>query len=801
MKQIVTMFMVFLIVIIPVSISTAGEIRGFETATDLTITHTDTGCTLHLPDYGTLNRPGYPELPARRIMLALPPGVQATSVTLTDSTVTRLECVGPLRPVSPSCVLAPPGFAPRHHADTLRVYSENMAGMTHRTALYPESVVAIAGTGSYRQVPYACIEIRPVQYDPVTGELIHHQDITYTVTYESNAAVSDATPLAPLAGNFLQDARCLFANFADVESLYTRPADLSSNEKTRETADYIILTSESLVHAITASSFVTWKQNLNFRVKIVTIEDPELMSQPGRDLAEQIRNYLRANYLSWNTRYLLIVGSTATIPMRYCYPNPQDHSHKPDDPMDIGGEVPTDYFYADLSLPESESWDADGDGFAGEYGEDAPDFAADIYVGRIPTNRPAWITYTLDKLAAFEQDTGSWKNTVLHGGAFWYVTNEDNNGMPAYDGATCMNEMETNLMTGMTVSHYSEQEGLETSVFDWPGLNFDDFTADWRNGSYGIVNWGAHGSPSGAAQKIWAWDDGDLIPETSNPNEFDWPFFISTSAQLDDDYLCYFVAISCLIGCPEASSYGNIGIDFLSKPGWGPCAAVLGATRIAYGRSGWPENPGGSESTCYEFNRYVIDGPDGPEPAGDALYDAKLYCHTQFPVEHFSENWTQFNYNLYGDPSQVRLGIAETPTPLPTATPTPVTSPTPQPTSTPSCNDYETILGMPDHMFSAGSPCGCWVDLCNPDAEPRENVLLFVVLDVYGALYCAPSFSDNDCYPLNVSPGHARLEVLPMFAWPDGCGAAEGLKWYAGMVDALDMTLLGGVDTWEFGYR
>ncbi len=98
--------------------------------------------------------------------------------------------------------------------------------------------------------------------------------------------------------------------------------------------------------------------------------------------------------------------------MRYCYPDPTNHRF---DIFDwTSGEVPTDYYYADLSSSDADSWDLDGDGYYGEYEQDNPDFFPEVYVGRIPSNIQSRITYTLDKIVTFEQDTGEWKNNALN---------------------------------------------------------------------------------------------------------------------------------------------------------------------------------------------------------------------------------------------------------------------------------------------------------------------------------------------------------------------------------------------------
>ena len=168
--------------------------------------------------------------------------------------------------------------------------------------------------------------------------------------------------------------------------------------------DYVIITDNNLVDSITSSTFLAWKESLGFNIKILETSDSLIQDQIGDDLPAKIRNFLREYYQTWGINYVLIVGSHETIPMRYCYPDPDNHN------FDIyswsnGGEVPTDYYYADLSNSDDESWDSDGDGYYGEFTEDHPDFKAEIYVGRTPTSDPLKIVYALDKIVSYEQDT------------------------------------------------------------------------------------------------------------------------------------------------------------------------------------------------------------------------------------------------------------------------------------------------------------------------------------------------------------------------------------------------------------
>ena len=417
-----------------------------------------------------------------------------------------------------------------------------------------------------------------------------------------------------------------------------------------QTYDYVIITDDDLIDSITSSGFIDWKESNGFNLKIVSITDSEITSQQGNDLAEKIRNFLRQYYLEWGINYVLIVGNYEKIPMRYCYPDPNNHRF---DIFDYtAGEVPTDYYYADLSSSDADSWDLDGDGYYGEFGEDDPDFEPEVAVGRIPTKNAARITYTLEKTIAFEQDTSNWKTSALNAGAFFYFTNQNNNGRPSMDGAVLSYYIEQDLMDGWTVSHYSEQEGLETSEYDWPALNQNSFISDWKNGQYSIVNWQGHGWTNRVAHCVWSSDDGDDVPEDS---EISWPNFISTNSDLDDDYPSIVTAVSCYVGCPEIYSVSNLGIDLLTNPSIGAAVGVVASARSPYGSIGWsPSNPGGSDSIIYEFNKNMIVNQ---QRVGDALYNSKYYCNYNYGWNEYYEYIDVYTFNLYGDPSLVLQGI------------------------------------------------------------------------------------------------------------------------------------------------
>ncbi len=153
-------------------------------------------------------------------------------------------------------------------------------------------------------------------------------------------------------------------------------------------------------------------------------------------------------------------------------------------------------------------------------------------------------------------------------------------------------------------------------------------------------------------------------------------------------------------------------------------------------------------------------------------------------------------------PSPTPTSPASSPTATPTGSPSPTVTRTavPSPTPTGSCGLTGSYVWMPSHDFTPGDVCRVDVDLCNSLGTALPDTHLFVILDVHGSLFFAPSFGAFDFYRFNVAEGETRVTVIPPFVWPDGTGSASGLMWYAGMTDPGMSALVGTYSTWEFGW-
>lgn len=137
----------------------------------------------------------------------------------------------------------------------------------------------------------------------------------------------------------------------------------------------------------------------------------------------------------------------------------------------------------------------------------------------------------------------------------------------------------------------------------------------------------------------------------------------------------------------------------------------------------------------------------------------------------------------------------------PTPTPTAPMTPTPEPTQTCSLG---VALWMPLDIYSPGDTCQCLVTVCNDTGSILTDYPLFVILDIAGALYFAPSFNpDFDHYLMDYPSfpeGESIVEILPSFQWPSGAGSFHSVHWYAGLTTPDMSQLAGNYDMFTFGW-
>ncbi len=280
-----------------------------------------------------------------------------------------------------------------------------------------------------------------------------------------------------------------------------------------------------------------------------------------------MRNFLRDKYPSseWGIEDVLLVGDYDDVPMRRTW-------------QDVGyGKPETDYYYAELSLPDNQSWDADSDH---QWGEDSDpiDFYAEVNVGRIPWSEPATVLHICEKSVAYEQndDPAFKKNILLLGAFFWDDT----------DCAVLMEaKVDQTWMSDWTMTRMYEY-GHSTYLMDW-NLRYSNVVSVWSSGQFAFVNWAGHGSPY--SSHIW-FSGGEAFVSTS------------TCPNLNDTYPAIIFADAC---SNSDTDHPNIGQEMLRQGGVG----FLGATKVAYGMGAWDDPyDGSSQSFDYFFTTSVTSG-------------------------------------------------------------------------------------------------------------------------------------------------------------------------------------------------
>ncbi len=107
---------------------------------------------------------------------------------------------------------------------------------------------------------------------------------------------------------------------------------------------------------------------------------------------------------------------------------------------------------------------------------------------------------------------------------------------------------------------------------------------------------------------------------------------------------------------------------------------------------------------------------------------------------------------------------------------------------------------MPSHEYHPGDTASCTTQVWNADDYNLINHHLFVVLDVFGELFWAPSFSEFDYFRWNFPSGLTELPILPEFTWPEGVGSADGIIWYAALANPEMTELVGEMCVFDFGW-
>jgi hypothetical protein len=329
-----------------------------------------------------LHRIGEPAMPFRTARLLIPSGYTVENVEAVTSTQ-PVELEGTWRVE----------YAGQPHS---RPGSERTAftvGLNHFVydfdALYPPSTAELISVQQMAGYDIALVRVFPVQYKASSGRLLFADRMSVRLSLAP--ASTKAEP--PLHPPMLGQAIARVAAFVNNPELLQSPEQHRAGDSaaTGPCFDYLLMTSSNLVSAF--QPLLERKIQDGLAVKVETVETIT-NTFSGRDVPEQIRNYIRYAYTNWGISYVLLGGGTTIIPCRHAY------VHVDVAPKD--SYVPCDLYYACLDG----SWNANGDKHWGEAtdGENGGDvdLLAEVYVGRAPVATVTQVNTFVEKTLRYE---------------------------------------------------------------------------------------------------------------------------------------------------------------------------------------------------------------------------------------------------------------------------------------------------------------------------------------------------------------------------------------------------------------
>jgi hypothetical protein len=329
---------------------------------------------------------GAPILPMLTSRLYIPSGESVDQVDVTFGSMLTL----------PGSYVLAHGVSPRPMSDTRAVTPEpaNQAIYDSDTP-YPPSTWRRVSDQTLHGYRIVLTELYPVRYLPASGQVDYAE--TVTVTVQTSTARNAVPGLLPARSNARDEEAVL--HLIDNGETLTANGLKTSAAPTAADRQYLLITTAALQSAFEpllahrASS-----AGGGFTTFSATVEDIAA-SQAGRDLAEKIRNYIKASYADNGTQFVLLGGDAdgpqaqQAVPTRGCAATIDSYYE---------GYIPTDYYYACLDG----SWDENANDVFGEttdgVGGGDIDWLAEVAVGRIPADTAGEAQNAISKIIAYE---------------------------------------------------------------------------------------------------------------------------------------------------------------------------------------------------------------------------------------------------------------------------------------------------------------------------------------------------------------------------------------------------------------
>lgn len=522
-------------------------------------------------------RPGLPWLPVTTVTLLLPPGASVRSVSGQPS-YRELEGRFNLYPAQRCLPISESG--PGTFLKDLSVYSSDQA--------FPAGPVVSWSQGNAGGYRLVSMVICPFRYRPLSGALQVMDRLDLSVQYQRGPVKFQAP--ARDGGWVARKAD----NYGKIEPWYLYPIPAKGGQY-----DLLIVTPAE--YDTVFQRLAEWKRQRGMSVKVAALDSVYALF-PGRDLAEQLRNFIIEQHLSFGISHLLLGGDYGVVPGRTALALHSGYE-------EITGRTGLDSLICDLYYGDLDGdWDFNGNGIFGEPG-DSVDMYPEIWVGRAPASGLAQARTFVNKALEYEKSPPL---EYLPRASLWASWLD-----ASTDGSTAKEIVARDFLSG----YFSPPEKQYQSLSNH---NPAAVVAALEEGRH-LINHNAH-SGFFKMQGGNGWLDTTLMDTLENAGR--WGILYS-------------------VGCQAAGFDSScIAEHFVNNPSGG------GLAFIGNSRYGWyfPGFPGYSPSDLYDnafFDRLLI------RPAPDLGQALALSKADMVPLSQADGyfRWVNYNLNLLGDPS------------------------------------------------------------------------------------------------------------------------------------------------------
>jgi len=316
--------------------------------------------------------PGEPMLPYHEIVMMLPPGESAESITIINENETEIPgsfMLYPKQHVQPISSEEKGEFIRNE-----RVYQAN--------GIYPAQPTGHLMTQYLNGYAFALCTVTPLKYNPKKGKLSYYGKVTVRITTQTSSASLMALDNLPV----FEKIRCRVEAFAQNPGMMQQYPERRSPSTNYQ---YLIISPTGFKNEF--QPLINMYNGKGISSRIITIDSITTYGT-GWDLKEKIRNFIISEYQAYNIEYVLLAGNPALVPCRgfYCYVQSGSTPYS-------DSNIPADLYYSGVDG----SYDANGNHIYGEIA-DMVDLLPDISVGRFTVYDTAELHRMIQKSVSYQ---------------------------------------------------------------------------------------------------------------------------------------------------------------------------------------------------------------------------------------------------------------------------------------------------------------------------------------------------------------------------------------------------------------